>query len=358
MNVGGAETFLMKVYRKIDRSKYQMDFVVSTTEKGFYENEILALGGRIFCISPKSEGFIRNFISIYKIVCQGKYNYVLRISQHSLSAIELLAAWIGGAKVRAFRSSNTNTTTGNNKESILHHLFLFMPKYFANVRFAPSSEAAEYMFGKGCIKNGKAVLIRNGVDLDEYCYDEKERYDCRKEFGIENKFVVGHIGRFNKQKNHKFLIEVFKCIKDKRNDAVLILVGTGELEEKIRQQVKSNGLIDSVIFTSIRSDVPKLLNAMDVLIFPSLYEGMPNVIIEAQATGLPCIISDTITPEVRITPLVKFISLNRSAQEWSNLVIKMCHVARISMAPILSENKYDISSVVDDFIQYIFLYDY
>jgi glycosyltransferase involved in cell wall biosynthesis len=354
MNVGGAETFLMKIYRKIDRTKYQMDFAVATPNKNFYEDEIRSLGGRIFCIPSKSEGFIRNFLSIYDLVFREKYKYVLRISQHALSAIEILAAWIGGAKVRVFRSSNTNTTTGSYKESILHHLFLFMPKYFANVRFAPSTEAAEYMFGKGCIKMGKAFLIRNGIDLDEYQYNEKERDACRKEFGIEKNFVIGHIGRFNQQKNHKYLIEVFKCIKEKRNDAVLLLVGTGELEDKIRRQVIKSGLIDCVIFTNIRSDVPKLLNAMDVFILPSLYEGMPNVVIEAQATGLPCIISDTITQEVKITPLIKFLSLNKTAQEWSNSVIEMCCIARIDMTAILAEKEYDINIVTTEFIKSIF----
>ena len=322
MNAGGAETFLMKIYRQLDKTKYQMDFAVAVQEKGFYDDEIFSMGGKIFYITPKSEGVLKNFCSIRKLVKYEKYQCVLRTSQHSLSALELLAAWLGGAKTRVFRSSNSNTTTGGGMDLKLHKLCAFMPRWFANVRIAPSTEAAEFMFGKDCVLKGKAKIVHNGIDLSLYCYSDENRRSVRKEFGIEDKYVVGHVGRFNQQKNHKKLIEIFTELKRVKPNAVLLLVGKGELEEAVHKLVQEKGIEDSVIFSGVRSDVSRLLSGMDVFVFPSLYEGMPNTVVEAQATGLPCVISDTITKEAAITNIVEFVELESSAKIWMSKILE------------------------------------
>ena len=150
MNRGGAETFLMKIYRALDKTNYQMDFAV--TGKGLYDEEIESLGGKMWTIRPKSEGLVRNFLGIKSLVRKQDYQSVLRISQNSLSALELYAAKLGGAKIRAFRSSNSQSVNGTKREDIVHKLFMFMPRFFANVKIAPSTEAAEFMFGKKEIK--------------------------------------------------------------------------------------------------------------------------------------------------------------------------------------------------------------
>lgn len=354
MNAGGAETFLMKVYRQLDKTKYQMDFAVAVQEKGFYDDEIVSMGGKIFHITPKSEGVIKNFNSIMRLVRDEKYQYVLRTSQHSLSALELLAAWMGGAKTRVFRSSNSNTTTGGGPDLKLHKLCMFMPRWFANVRIAPSTEAAEFMFGKGCVSNGKAQIVHNGIDLNLYRYSDENRRSVRTEFGVEDKYVVGHVGRFNQQKNHKKIIEIFAELKHENPNAVLILVGKGELEEDIRKLVRDRGLEDSVIFSGVRSDVPRLLCGMDVFIFPSLYEGMPNTVIEAQATGLPCVISDTITREANVTNIVEYVCLESSAKIWAKKILNKPEQHREAIINMLIANSYDIKSVEDEFIRIVF----
>lgn len=352
MNAGGAETFLMKIYRSLDRSRYQMDFAVGIKGKGYYDDEISSLGGRIIHIVPKSEGVYNNFCSIKKLVKEEKYDYVLRTSQHSLSALELFAARLGGAKIAAFRSSNTNTTTPGGRDLILHKICSFMPKLFANVRIAPSTEAAEYMFGKNSVKLGKAHLLHNGVDLSVFKYNANHRNEIRKELDIENRLVIGHVGRFTEQKNHSFLIEIFYEIKKIREDAVLVLVGEGELLEVVREKVNSLGLENSVIFTGIRKDIPELMSSFDLFVFPSFYEGMPNTIIEAQATGLPCLISDSITKEADITGLVRYESLNKSACDWANCVCKMeWNKKRRNTTEDFIQNKYDIDSVVAEFLR-------
>lgn len=356
MNVGGAETFLMKLYRSIDREKYQMDFAVAISGEGAYDKEILSFGGKIYHIRAKSKGLLRNFKDVKRIVKENGYNYVMRVSQHSLSALELLAAKKGGAKVCAFRSSNSGTDSQSAKEKLLHKLCLFMPKYYANVKIAPSTEAARFMFGNKCVAKNEVHILHNAVDLGVYHFDEQARKNIRNEFSVdENAKIIGHIGRFAPQKNHSFLIDVFNEISKKEPDAVFMIVGKGELEEQIKTKVKDLGLEKKVIFTGVRTDIPALLSAMDAFVFPSFYEGMPNTVIEAQSTGLPCIISDSITKEANVTGLVKFLPLSDSVETWSDTALNDIGTSdRNSVKEKFITNRYDIQSVVKDFTQIIF----
>lgn len=355
MDVGGAETFLMKIYRNVDRKNYQMDFAVS--EKGYYDDEIKIMGGKVYYIHPKTVSVFKNFIDIVSLVKKNKYKYVMRISQHSLSGLELIAAKIGGAKIRVFRSSNSNTTSTSKLNQILHKGCIFMPRYFANIKIAPSTEAAEFMFGKKYVKDKKVILLHNALDLNIYKFNSKLREKIRNEFYIKNNLVIGHIGRFNKQKNHKFLIDVFAEILKRKPDSILMLIGKGEMKEKIEEQIIKLGIDKSVIFTGVRDDVPELLCAMDIFIFPSLYEGMPNTVIEAQATGLPCVIADTITREAGITDLVHYKSLQYSPREWSEDVLSYCNrdnKNRELYSEQLKAAGYDINDCAKKFIEIIF----
>mgnify|MGYP003307739940 CR=1 FL=1 len=229
-----------------------------------------------------------------------------------------------------------------------------MPRFFANVRIAPSTEAANFMFGKGSVKKGKATLLNNGVDLSVFRYDETSRNDIRKEFNIpENAFVVGHVGRFQEQKNHLFLLEIFSKVYKENKDAVLLLVGNGELEKNIREKAAALEISDRVIFAGVRSDVPALLSAMDVFAFPSLYEGMPNTVIESQATGLPCVIADTITGEANITGLVEYLPLS-DPENWAKHITAVAQQPRLNTEKHFVDNNYDINRVVEHFVKLIF----
>ena len=355
MNAGGAETYLMKIYREIDKSKYQMDFAVAIKDEGYYDNEIKRMGGKIHKITPKSQGFFRNYKDIKLIVKENKYEAVLRTSQHALSAMELLAAKKGGAKTRIFRSSNSNTVSASKLSRITHKLCAFMPKRFANVKIAPSTEAAKFMFGKRAVRKGEVTILHNGVDLNVFRFDEQGRENVRKEFGIQkDQYVIGHIGRFMTQKNHLFLLDIFYQIYTQNNKAVLLLVGKGELQAQIQEKIKTLGIEKNVIFAGVRSDVPQLLSAMDVFVFPSLYEGMPNTVIEAQATGLPCVIADTITKEADITGLVQYLSLQVPCGKWASVALNAISKERKNTKNDFINNKYDIESVANEFIQLVF----
>jgi glycosyltransferase involved in cell wall biosynthesis len=353
MNAGGAETFLMKVYRELDKSKYQMDFCVASREEGFYNKEIISMGGKIYYYTPKSKNFLKSFINMKDIVKKEKYEYVMRVSQHSLATIDLIAAKFGGARILVQRSSNTDS--GSNGSRRLHRMFKFLPMKIPTIKIAPSTEAAEYTFGKNCVKKGKAILIRNGIAVDDFIFNQERRDKIRIEFNINDKFVVGHIGRFNVQKNHSFLIDMFAEIVKKHANSVLILVGKGELENEIKNKIETLGLTGKVIFTGVRSDIPDLLMAMDVFIFPSFFEGMPNTVIEAQATGLRCMVSDSLTKEVGFTDLVEFLPLELGPVKWAKAALRYkTSYERRNMKKEFIKAGYDIRSTVEIFVQYIF----
>ena len=355
MNAGGAETFLMKLYRNLDRTQYQMDFCVAIKEPGIYDDEIRSLGGKIFYTIPKSKGILKSFNAIRNIVSKNQYSYVMRVSQHSLSGLELLAAKMGGAKTTVFRSSNTQTG-GGTLNRILHKICLPITMYVPDVKIAPSTEAADFMFGKNSVKKRDAVILPNALDLKVFAFNQEIRNTVRAELGIEDRFVVGHIGRFSQQKNHEFLIEIFLEIKKLRRNAFLLLIGKGELMDKVQKQVDEKGLGDSVKFLGVRKDVSSLLSAMDIFIFPSFFEGMPNTVIEAQTSGLPCLVADTITKEAEVTKLVRFMGLYDKADVWAGAAIKMgeANISRENVEKEMALKGYEIKECTQRFVELVF----
>ena len=353
LDAGGAETFMMKIFRSLPED-YKIDFIVSA-KSGFYEKEVIDLGGRIFRVPLRTKQPIKTFKAIYDVVKDNSYTHVLKLCDTPIGVYDLLAAKMGGAKVLCVRSCNAGSS--NSKLGTLVNDFLrpFL-NIMTDVKIAPSRLAAEFTFGKAEVEAGKVKFIHNGVDLNVYKFDKDNREKIRKEFAIaEEQLVIGHIGRFNQQKNHKFLIEVFAEVLKQKPDALLMLVGDGEKKNEIKEQIKALGIEESVIFTGIRSDVPALLSAMDVFVFPSFYEGMPNTVIEAQATGLPCVIADTITKEAGFTGLVEYLSLRVPPHEWENKVIALYKKGRIDTHNEFIKYAYDIDSVKNNFNEIVFL---
>lgn len=354
LDTGGAETFMMKIFRSLPK-EYKLDFIVSA-DNGFYEKEVIELGGRIFRVPLRTKHPIKTFKAIYDVVRNNQYTHILKLCDTPIGLYDLLAAKLGGAKVLCVRSCNAGSSNSKLGKLINDFLRPFF-NYMTDVKIAPSRLAAEFTFGKAEVESGKVSFIHNGLDLNIYKYDVTNREKIRKEFGLaDDQLVVGHIGRFNKQKNHKFLIEVFAKILKEKPNAMLMLVGKGELQVKIRRQIAELGIEKSVIFTGVRSDIPALLSAMDVFVFPSLYEGMPNTVIEAQATGLPCVIADTITREAGITDLVYYKSLYDSDREWIKNILFL-HNKNNDNRKLYYKNMrlvgYDISYSSRDFVEKI-----
>ena len=348
LDAGGAETFIMKVYRTFPSEEVQIDFIVSERE-GCYAQEVRNRGGRIYKIPMRTRKPFQALNSIRTIVKNNGYQYVLKLGDTPVAVLDLIAARLGGAKTLAMRSCNALTGLSV-KKRVVNAVLRPVLNLVANVKLAPSMLAAEFTFGKAHAHRD-VHLIHNGVDLNVFRYDGDGRQAIRKEFAVEDKLVVGHVGRLHKQKNHRYLLEVFKTIREQRRNAVLLLVGIGELENNIREWVKELGLVDSVIFAGQRFDIPQLLSAMDVFVFPSLHEGMPNTVIEAQATGLPCVIADTITKEADITGLVTYLPLTDDKTPWVDTALAAAMQKRRDTAADFTARGYDIQVVARELME-------
>ena len=320
MNRGGQETFIMNVYRNIDRSKVQFDFLINVQEKCDYEDEIISLGGIIYRIPRRFPNYWKHLKAMRKFFRENTQYNVIHQHTNSLTAIStaLCAKKVNKSKI-IYHCHSSKPDKG-----IVNQIFDFYykpkVKEYVTHYFACSELAAENLFGKH-IEQSEVKIINNAIDSAKFVYNITVRAQKRKEFGVENKFVIGHVGRFAEAKNHAFLIDVFSQIHKQNDDAVLLLIGDGERRGAIEKQVQSLNLKKSVIFAGTREDIPELLCAMDVFLFPSLWEGMPMALVEAQASGLHCVVADSITKEVDFAGLTEHISLNKSAEYWAGKVL-------------------------------------
>lgn len=317
MGNGGIENFVMNYYRAIDREKIQFDFLTSVEEEGYFDEEIKKMGGHIYHAYPKKKNPIKNYFSIAKIIRDKGYNIVHRHTGSAISNIDLLAARHGGAEVLI---SHSHATQAGKKW--LHYLarIIFHVKV---EEFACSKEAGRWLFGKSEVENGKVQIIRNAINAEKYKYNSEVRKKVREEHRIQDKFVIGHVGNFNEAKNHDFLIDIFYEIQKEDADTVLWLIGNGKFRQSIEEKVENLGIRDKVIFEGERKNVNELIQGFDLLVFPSVYEAFPIVLIEAQCAGLKCYASKGVIPkEIDVTGNLEFISLEKETLFWKNIIIK------------------------------------
>lgn len=316
MGRGGLETMLMNYFRHIDRNKVQFDFLVHRSFKADYDEEILALGGKIFRLpnlNPFNSTYIQNLDSFF---AENKEYSIVHSHLDCMAGIPLKYAEKYGVPIRIAHAHNSNQT--KDIKYILKLVYKNNIQKYANYLYACGEEAGLWMYRTDNFK-----ILHNAIDSKSYIFDEKKRDKIRGELGLsKDTLVIGHVGRFSPQKNHEYLIKIFYELQKKYNNAILLLVGDGDLKEKIRKQSESLGITNKVIFTGIRSDVENILQAMDVFVFPSKYEGLPVSIIEAQAAGLPCIISNQVPIGCKITNNVYQITLNEDVKEWVNCILR------------------------------------
>ncbi|WP_289731704.1 glycosyltransferase family 1 protein [Thomasclavelia cocleata] len=340
MNRGGAETMVMNYYRNIDRNKIQLDFLVHREEEGAYEKEILELGGRIYRMPPI---YPKNFTLYKKKIKEFfKEHPEYKIIHSHMSELGYFAfkeAKRQNIPVRICHAHNA--PHGFDLKMIVRNYFKHAMMPYITHMFTCGKEAGDWLFGKRNSSN--VIMLNNAVDAKKFIYDFELSKKLKKDMNLENKFIIGHIGRFNKQKNHMFLIDIFNEIQKMDKSARLILVGMGEEEDRIRNKVKSLKLGESVKFLGVRSDIHQLMQVFDVFLFPSLFEGLPVTLIEAQAAGLPCIISDSITNQCVITDMVKKVSLDKSAIQWAEELVEFKDCAkRKKTLDLIIKNKFDI----------------
>ncbi|MDH5828699.1 glycosyltransferase family 1 protein [Sphingobacterium faecium] len=356
LNRGGAESMVMNYYRNIDREQVQFDFLVHREEIGVFEEEIIKLGGNIYRLpainplSPKKYYYeLNQFLDLhpYKII----HSHINTFSFYPLK----------GARNRniPLRIAHAHTTTQSLTASFmlsrpteaLKVLFKGLNKYAVKKQathlFSCGKKAGDWLFG-----NTPYTIIPNAIDVSKYVYSQERDLVGRKQFNLENQFVVGHIGNFTHPKNYPFMLQVFKKIKDLHSNSKLVLVGGGPMEAEVKALAQSLDIFDDILFLGIRKDIPDILQMMDVFIFPSHYEGLPVTLIEAQAAGLKILASNTISEEVAVTDDITFLALTEPDELWAYQILRGFPYVRQDNSEQLKRKGYDVATSAQSLEQF------
>lgn len=341
MDRGGAETMVMNYYRKIDRSKVQFDFLVHRQQRGAYEDEIEALGGRIYRMSPIYPQNFRKYKKELRAFFQEHPEYrIIHAHMSELGYFAFREAARQGVPVRICHAHNA--PHGFDLKMIVRTYFKKRMMPYVTHLFMCGIESGRWLFGEE--NESRFIMLNNAIDAAAYAYDPRRRQAVRQDLGLTGELVVGHVGRFNKQKNHPFLIELFAALLKREPNAVLLLVGGGEDQSRIEQKVRDLGIAERVRFLGVRSDVADLMQAMDVFAFPSLFEGLGIAIVEAQAAGLPCVTADIMPKESFLTDLVYTKSLKESPDEWAKEILHIRDVPRTDRRAEIAAHGFDITT--------------
>ena len=323
MDRGGAEAMIMNYMRNINRDMIRFDFLTNREYRGAYEDEIERLGGKVWHMCPMYPGKFRQYKREVRQFLKEHPEYrIIHSNLEERSYFALKEAKKLGVPVRI--SHSHNRPLGFDLKLLMRYYFRFMLKYYNTHMFSCGVEAGDWLYGK---KNrDKVTIMNNAIDAKEYVYDREKSQAVKEVLGVSGKLVIGHVGRFFPQKNHRFLIEIFKEIHDRNADAVLLLVGGGELDDslknEIKQKVEDLGLTDCVQFLGVREDVNELMQAFDLFLLPSLFEGLPVTMVEAQAAGLPCVISDKVPIQCDITGNVQVVALEEQPKIWAEKILQ------------------------------------
>lgn len=342
--LGGVSMITARWYRHIDKSTFRFTFLsYNETTYEVFRDEIENHGGTIVALNAKSKLYVQYAYRLYKYIKNNRYDIVhVSSGLRFFNFISLFVCKLAGIKVRIVHSRNAPIVTNRISGFFLKLLI----KNIATHYFSISKNASVYMFTRGLIKSNKIEIIKNGIVPDEFTYNNEKRERIRLEMELGENFTIGHIGRFTKQKNHRFLLDIFRELLTLHPHSILLLVGEGELESEIRKQAENYGIINRIKFLGTRKDIPSLLNAMDVFVFPSLFEGFGNVGLEAQACGLPTFMSDNFPKEISVTENSYFVSLDRSAKEWAENIFLFISHERKDLRHCIVEAGFDMRNVV------------
>lgn len=342
MGRGGLETMIMNYYRNIDRNRVQFDFLVHRDFEADYDEEIKELGGRIYRLpplNPISKEYLSKLDNFFK---EHKEYKIVHSHIDCMSAIPLKYAKLNGVPIRIAHSHNSSQA--KNLKYLLKLFYKTKISKYANNLFACSNDAGRWMFGK----SADFTVLNNAIDTEKYLFNNNTAQKVRKELNIKNdSIVIGHVGRFESQKNHSFIIDIFAETLKKNSNSVLFLVGEGSLRKSIEEKVNSLGIKNNVIFAGLRTDVNELLQAMDVFLFPSLFEGFGIVALEAQASGLPCLISDKVPIECKKTDLVYQMKLSDASDKWADKLVELSKIERKNTYEEIRESGFDIKANAD-----------
>ena len=344
---GGVASFSYNIYKSINKQKIQYDFLsLNQTTFDLKREEIEKMGGKIFELGISNYKSVFHVGKVYKFIKTHHYDVVhINMTVPVCQCYIAIAARMAGVKKiiahsHSFKKSNRLSAI---KRKIMNPLLSIL----ATDYIACSDDAAKQLFSKRLLKSGEIKIVNNGIKTEEFIFNEENKKRLRDEFNIKNEFVIGHIGRFSRQKNHSFLIDVFGEIIQNHPNSKLLLIGKGDLEQEMQNKIEKAGLNEKVIFAGERTDIPELLSAMDIFIFPSIHEGLGIVAIEAQAAGLIIIASNAIPKEACITDNFKYYSLDDTAKEWAVKVLEYKDgYEKKNMRDEIVKAGYDVSTAV------------
>lgn len=349
---GGVEAVVMNYYRNINHNKIQFDFICDSDSTNIPYDEIEKLGGKVILIPPYQKIF-KYHKELKKVLKEGNYK-IVHSHINTLSVFSLWAAKSAKVPVRIAHSHST-TNKKEKKRNLMKQVLRPFSKMFSTYYMCCSELAGRWLFGNKIYDEGKVYLLNNAIDLDKFKYDEKIRKEKRKELNIkDNTLVIGHIGRFMEQKNHRFLINIFNEIHKQNKNSILVLAGQGPLMDEMKEKVNNLNLNDSVKFLGQRNDANELYQAFDVFCLPSLYEGLGMVAIEAQVSGLPCVVSTEIPLIAKICDNINFIDLNEDIEKWVNAILNTSCNKRIGYKKEANENGYDIKEEANKLEQFYY----
>lgn len=343
-SLGGAESRIMDIFRNIDRNKVQFDFMVHTRQEEYFNEEIRRLGGRIYHV-PKFRGTnILTYRKAWKDFFR-EHNEFRAVHGHmtSTASIYLPIAGKSGVPITIAHARSAGTDPG--LKGVVTRLLRHSLYRKTDYCFACSAIAGESVFGKKQMDAGRVSIVPNAIEVDKYRYDESVREEMRMKLSLQNSFVIGHVGRFHYAKNHEFLLEIFDEILKKKKNARLLLLGEGGLMDMVKEKAEKLGILDKILFAGNHANVEDYYQVMDYLVFPSRFEGLPGTVIEAQAAGLRCLISDTITGEVLVTGLVGVMSLQEPPAKWAERVLSEGGAKREAGAMALRDMGFDVKGL-------------
>lgn len=336
MQRGGLETLIMNCYRHIDREKMQFDFIVHRDFRSDYDDEIEALGGIIYRLprlNPFDPRYKRALLKFFRTHPEYK---IVHCHLDCMSALPLGAAKQCGVPVRIAHAHSSNQEK-NWKYPLKRFYMRKIPEVSTHL-FACSKTAGEWMFP------GKDVtVINNGIETSKFAFSSEVRTEVRAELDLADKLVLGHVGRFMPEKNQTFLIDIFAEVHHQNPKSKLLLIGIGPMEDQIKSKVQSLNLADSVQFLGVRTDVHRILQAVDIFVLPSLYEGLGISAVEAQTAGARCVLSDTVPSVCAMTELAEYISLEKTPLQWAEQILSTSTAHRISQQKAVAEAGFDIS---------------
>jgi glycosyltransferase involved in cell wall biosynthesis len=343
--MGGEETFIMNCYRNIDRTKVQFDFLIYEYYKdNHYESEALSLGARVFRRPMRKENFIRNLSVLAKILKENPDIDIVHVhNSNPYAADDLLIAKMCGVKTRIAHAHGRGSGVRLIKPILQRLSLLLATDYLSN-----TPESAVSLFSETVLKRDRFRIFYNAIDAEKFQYNPQKRDEIRKQMGLEEKFVVLHVAQLIKVKNQRFLLEVFANAVKKEPNMVLLIAGVGSEQENLLQYTTELGLNESVTFLGLRTDIADLLQVADLFVFPSISEGLGIAAIEAQAAGLPCLLSTGVPGECKITDAVEFLPIDEGVELWVERMLAYKNFKRTDTIEQVKKAGYDIKSAAKE----------